>query len=448
MRAARHLLACSAAGALALSAPAPAQEAGSATSEFQEGPAAGQPAAPSPSQSSRIQFLENQLRATQRALALMQAELDALKKGQPSPLPQATPETTGALAATPPGPDVQPSTRPTAPPTPRPPTQRRTTPDADELSLAEQDAPSPEQERPDFTPGFLREARAVLIRPGFLEVDPNVRYQHNSTNLLNVQGLDIIEAIFIGRFEIGKVKRDQVRPALSFRYGVSDRIQLNLDVPYLHTWAQEFLPPEVQRIPTRGRTTKTDNGDIGDVTGGFSYHLWRESDLLPDVILTGSVKTDTGNGPFDVSINEASTGTGFWGVTGGLTFVKVSDPGALFANVGYFYHIEDTVNGVKFDPADSVSWGLGYSWALNPYLSLTTNVNGRYVFETRANGIKIAGSNQTIANMSLGLTYGYGINRAFDISFGLGLTDESPDFSLSLSMPFTYNVGNLLDYVF
>ncbi len=381
----------------------------------------------------------------------MRAELDALKQGQPSPLPAASPQTTGARPAPAAGGGKQAERRPPAPPGPggtrtaRGPA-RETGPD--ELSRAEEEAPAPDQEVPDFTPGFLRAARAVLIRKGALEVDPSLRYQHNSTNVLNVEGLDVIESIFIGRFEIGKVKRDQLRPTLSFRYGATDRLQLNLEIPYVQTWTREFLPPQIQREPARDGERKTANGGIGDVTFGFSYHLWQESETLPDIILSAGVKTDTGDGPFDVGVFEASTGTGFWGGTVGLSFLKVSDPGALFGNIGYFYHLADKVGRVKIDPADSVQWGIGYSLALNPYLSLTTSVNGRFTNKLRIAGDSVPGSEQTVANLSLGITYGYGINRAFDLAFGLGITDDSPDFSLALSMPFTYNVGNLLDYVF
>jgi hypothetical protein len=62
--------------------------------------------------------------------------------------------------------------------------------------------------------------------------------------------------------------------------------------------------------------------------------------------------------------------------------------------------------------------------------------------------VEVDGSDQMIANLALGLTYAYANNRAFDVSMGFGLTEDAPDFSLALSVPFTFQVGNLLEWVF
>jgi hypothetical protein len=406
-----------------------------AASDFQEGPAGDAPGADAaprdPNRDARIRNLEAQLAAAQRAILFLQGELEALKKGEPSPLPQP------AQAATP-----VPTPREQAAPSPPPSRERET------LAAAEEEAPAPDQELPEFTPGFLREARAVLIRDGLLEIDPRLTYFHDSLNLLNVAGLDVLDNLFFGTFEIGKVKRDQLRASVSFRYGVTDRLQLNAEIPYVHTWSRRYLPPQIQRFPNEGQYSSVDNGTIGDITFGFSYHLWRESQRVPDIILTTSIKTDTGDGPFDVGPAEASTGTGFWGGTVGLTFVKVTDPGVLFANVGYFYHHEDKVRGFRVDPADSVSWGLGYSWSLNPFLSFTTSVNGRFVEKTEFGGELLDGSEETIANLSLGLTHAWAQNRSYDVALTVGLTEDSPDFGLVLSMPFTFNASSLMEAVF
>jgi len=191
-----------------------------------------------PSRDARIRTLEKQLGTAQRAILYLQAELEALKRGEPSPLPQTVQPTTPRA----------PTGNQAAAPAPSPPPPR----EPDTLAAAEEEAPAPDQELPEVTPGFLREARAVLIADGLLEVDPRLSYTHSSANLLNVAGLDIVEAVFIGTLEIGKVKRDRIRPAVSFRYGYSDRLQLSAEIPYVHTWSRRYLPPEVQRLPNEG----------------------------------------------------------------------------------------------------------------------------------------------------------------------------------------------------
>lgn len=387
----------------------------------------------------KIRTIEQRLLGVQQVVRGLQSELRALKASS-SP-GQAGPER--AAQPSPAQPPRQPRTQTAQAPPPRPPAQGRS-----RGTSEEERAVSPDQQVPDFTPGALRETRAVLIRPGLLEIDPRLRYEFSKRDVLDVSGINIVTAIFVGTFRIGEVTRDRVTPALNFRYGYSRDLQFNLAVPYTWVKRETILPDTVQEALSDGFFDTSRNAHLGDVSVGFSYHLWRESEQLPDLILSATAKTKTGKGPFDVGFNQSSTGTGFWGASVGLTAVKVSDPGVLFANVGYFYHQEDKVRGFDFDPPDSIDWGLGYSWALNPYLNITTRIEGRFVEETRVNATSIQGSGLTIANLGLGIAYGYSATGSLDIFAQFGLTDDAPDFSLVVSRPFIFNADELMDKIF
>jgi hypothetical protein len=385
----------------------------------------------------KIRTIEQRLLGVQQVVRGLQNELRALKA-------QESPGIAEAESSTPRGPG--------APPTPAPRTQvtqaPRRAPTPSPGTSEEERAVSPDQEVPEFTPGALRETRAVLIRPGLLEIDPRLRYEFSRRDVLDVSGVNIVEAIFVGRFRIGEVTRDRISPNVSFRYGITRDLQFNMAVPYAWVKRETILPATVQTELSDLTSNTSSDWGLGDVSLGFSYHVWKESELLPDLILTTNLKTKTGDGPFDVALNESSTGTGFWGGSLGLTAVKVSDPGVLFANLGYFYHHKDDVRGFTFDPPDSVDWGLGYSWALNPYLNLTTRIEGRFVVETEINGTQIEGSGLTIANLGLGLAYGYSSTGSLDVFVQFGLTDDAPDFSMVVSRPFIFNGVELFDKIF
>ncbi len=100
-----------------------------------------------------------------------------------------------------------------------------------------------------FTPAFLRDAQAVLIPRNHLEIAPSFQATFSDSNLLSVQGLDIIESIFIGRISVEKQRRLGLSAQLDSRYGITDRIQASLSVPYRFIQSQVFSPPQIQRFP-------------------------------------------------------------------------------------------------------------------------------------------------------------------------------------------------------
>lgn len=319
---------------------------------------------------------------------------------------------------------------------------------SDEDILAQEET-SPTQEEPVLQPGVLRRARAVLIGGGRFEIEPTIGFDHRTRNNLRVRGLDLIENIFIGTIEVLEVRRTTMQASLAARLGVTDRFQFNVNVPYNWTFNTEVLNPEVQRQIGEQVETTADSRDLGDIEFGVSAHLLREGDFkyLPfDIIGTASAKSDTGNSPFATSPDEFSNGTGFWGVRGGLTLVKVMDPGVLFGNVGYFYHIPSDSNVGDFDevdPPDDIFWSAGFSWSMNPSLSLFTRFSNRFIEKTKINGFEIDGSDGVSAIFTTGATVRTSRISSMDFSVGFGLTDDSPDFLVRVSMPFTLTLPAL-----
>jgi len=295
-------------------------------------------------------------------------------------------------------------------------------------------------------PGALRQARAVLIGPGRLEIEPSLSFRHRNRNLLALRGLDLIENIFVGNVEVQRIRRSSLSSTISTRYGLSDRLQFNLGIPFTYIFDQTVLLPEVQRELGDSVEETGESGDIGDLEFGLSYHVLQEGERfewLPiDLIASISVKTDTGQSPFEAGPDEFSTGSGFWGVRGGLTMLKVLDPAALFATVSYFYHIPSSRNTGGFDrvdPPDDVSWSAGMSWSMNPSLSLFTRVENRFVDKTEIDGASIDGSDLITASLVTGVTVRTSRRTSLDLSASVGLTDDTEDFEFRVSMPISFD---------
>ncbi len=397
------------------------------------------------SETQRIQELEKKILQAARYIEGLHRELQRIKRSAgiapPPPVatrPPAGPQAPSQAPAPPPG--QQHALRGSAPESPRERQRRRQA----QQRLEEEERVSQDQEEPEpeLQASFLKQANAVLIGQGRFEIEPSLSFRHTNRNTLIVRGIDLIENIFIGTNEVGRLKRNVLTNTYSLRYGLTNRIQLNLSIPIQRSWRQNTLSPSIQREVGEPTETTDSDGGLGDIVGGVSVHLFQEGEWLPDVIWTTSFKSDTGSSPFDVDSGTLATGTGFWGARTGFTLVKVSDPAVLFLSGGYFYHHKsDEVRGFdEVDPPDSIDVGFGLSYALNPFLSITTRFSSSFSEKTVVNGLDIDGSDRVTAALGLGVTYALSRTRSLDVSTEFGLTDDSPDFTVRVSMPISVSL--------
>ena len=55
-----------------------------------------------------------------------------------------------------------------------------------------------------------------------------------SSTEVAIEGLTIIPALVIGLINVSQVQRDVTTAAVSFRYGLTDRTELTVKLPWLH----------------------------------------------------------------------------------------------------------------------------------------------------------------------------------------------------------------------
>jgi hypothetical protein len=141
--------------------------------------------------------------------------------------------------------------------------------------------------------------------------------------------------------------------------------------------------------------------------------------LRPDLV--GRLTWDTDTGDADV----------FDELRASLTAIKRQDPVTFIGGLSYQYAFE---NG-PIQPGSSISASFGSLVALSPETSMRFLFSGTYQDETERSGRTINGSERTFATFVIGGSTLLGSGTLFNLSAGIGLTDDADDFSITLSLP-------------
>jgi hypothetical protein len=342
-----------------------------------------------------------------------------------------------------------PAAMPSAPSPPTPEGQTQGAPG--ETGIKAGETKTGEEERPQSekpTELLLLEAGGILLPSGRLVLEPAVDYQHVSGNKINISGFTIFDAIVIGTIRVDSLQRDIVTSQLTARYGLFDRVQLDAQVPYIYR-----RDTTIRGVGTNNVTEQTITGSgIGDMNGTVEWQPITGHGSLPDTIFRVSVRAPTGTSAFEIptvivgaggetQLTEAPTGTGFWGAGPGVTVVWRTDPVVLFAGGAYTINLPRTFPEFgKIDPGDTFQYFGGLNFAVNEAVSLNMSFIDQITDSTTQNGVLSPGTSANDARLLLGASVGVSKHMSLLVSAGAGLTDQSPDFTLTVSVPITLDV--------
>lgn len=297
------------------------------------------------------------------------------------------------------------------------------------------------------------EGQGVLTPAGRLVFDPSVEYLRSSTNRLVFRGIELIPGIQIGLIEATDADRDTVVGTLAARYGLTGRLEAEIRVPYLYR--RDRIEVVQQRDEGIVRQIELQEHGIGDVEFGLRYQLNRPRGQRPIWVAQLRVKSDTGKSPFSVGFDEfgvatgLATGSGFWAVQPGVSFLLPSDPAVIYGGLSYLYHIPRDINRTvgdafigRVDPGDAVSANLGFGFALNPRFSFSLGYRHSYIVPTVTEiGDTVQRSNYLqVGAFAFGMSYRVTERETVNIGFAFGVTADSPDVSIALRMPFAFNL--------
>ncbi len=269
------------------------------------------------------------------------------------------------------------------------------------------------------------ERGGVLLRRGRTQVEPTFSYSHLSKNRVGLSGFSVFDVIFIGEISAEEIDRDLFTTSLNIRHGVTDNLQVDVEVPAQYQREETLSGP----VDARVESASHDFG-LNDIRTGFFYQFARERLWLPGLIAHLQAKIPTGDPP--------RLGSGVWGVKSGLLMVKSSDPVVLFSNLAYTVNFPGDVNGVDTDPGDSVELSAGIAYALNYNVALNAGFEQIFIGALERRGANVVGSRLVVSNLKTGLTIALTKKVSMDVSVSAGLTEDAPDLIVSVSFPFTF----------
>lgn len=234
-----------------------------------------------------------------------------------------------------------------------------------------------------------------------------------------------------------------IRNTISADFGVKDNLTANVTVPLVSKF-------------TYTETSNQFNNGLGDISVGARFQPLANSRSAPNMTASASVSLPTGRSPYVGIDSTAATGAGSASGTLGLNVSKVIDPVAIFgsANVtlslpakGLEQLVANTTKKLtEVYPGQTFSWGAGFSYALSynitSTMSFQQSITGgtRLVYQDTATGEvsdrKTASSNSGMLNFGLGVRVSPITTMNFSI--GMGLTSDSPDFTLGMNMPLNF----------
>lgn len=282
---------------------------------------------------------------------------------------------------------------------------------------------------------------------------------------LQLSGFLALDAIFLGNINLGETKSHQVMADLDTRYGLTDRISVDVDVPYIYRHSN-FIVGGAGGAANTLSDASANSSDIGDVNFGMYYQFLKETNNLPDLVGSLRIKAPTGSSPFGIKLQQLDadntnlvapsklpTGTGFWNITAGMSVLKTYDPVVLFGSLSYTYNVArsfadiSSVEG-QTEPAtvklgDIVQFGGGVALAFSDKdsASISYTMALEPESETRAPGSsysKVPGSETAAAALNFGLNHVVNKHLTINGSVSVGLTPDAPNFVVGVRFPYTF----------
>ncbi|MCM2329890.1 hypothetical protein SAMN05216229_106218 [Geopseudomonas sagittaria] len=309
----------------------------------------------------------------------------------------------------------------------------------------------------DEASGFFGEGRFSL--------ETGLTYSHYDTRQLGLNGLLLLDAIFLGNINVDQINSDNFTLDVTGRYNLGNRWQFDLNVPLV------YRESTYESAGAGGSTTQvsseTVTGDprLGDVSIGVAYKFLDESAGVPDAVFSLRVKAPTGEDPYGIKLvqspdndnlsvpEDLPTGNGVWSVTPGVSVVKTVDPAVLFGNLSYTYNLEESFDDIspaqnqkvagKVKMGNWFQYGLGMAFALNERMSLSMSYSQLISQKSKirpdgGSWQTVSSSNANAAYFNIGMTYALSDQLTMVPNLSIGLTPDAPDFSFSLKFPYYF----------
>ena len=336
-------------------------------------------------------------------------------------------------------------------------------PDTAQRAVRVGTAPNQDAQPPAVAPLF--DQPGILTARGKYILEPSVQYSYASSNRVALVGYTVIPALLIGLVDVREVKRSTLTAALTTRYGLTNRLELEAKLPYVYR-SDSTISREILGGTASDRVFDTSGMAFGDFELGARYQINDGGGNVPFFVGSMRLKTRTGKDPFSVPTDcvtrcvgnttgtglplELPTGSGFYSLQTGLTWLLPSDPAVFFGGFSYTHNFKRgdvsrmVLNGEsefigEVAPGGILGVNFGIGLALNDKSSFSMGVDLNSVGRTSQNGVPVPASVRTqLASLLLGYSYRYSDKTAFSVTVGAGLTRDTPDLTVNLRIPMSF----------
>lgn len=319
-------------------------------------------------------------------------------------------------------------------------------------------APESEGRAPAVAPIF--EQGGVLTPRGKKVLEPSFQYSYSSSNRIALVGYTVIPAILVGVIDVREVKRNTFAAALTGRYGLTNRWEIEARVPYVYR-ADTSIGREILQGQANNASFNASGRGVGDIELTARHQLNDGGVDKPFLIGSLRFKSRTGTDPFDVETTRnvlglrdglqttLPTGSGFYGLQPALTALFASDPAVFFGTVSYLHSfarsgvVRQTDAGPedlgRIQPGGVFGFNFGMGLGLNEKSSFSIGYDHSSVGKTLQNGTAAADAVRVqLGTLLLGYSYRLNAQRTLSVSLGAGLTRDTPDVTLTVRMPITF----------
>jgi len=328
-----------------------------------------------------------------------------------------------------------------------------------EIAVAQQEAPASRSAQ------SVYQEQHALFNSNFT-LESGLSYTRSDRKQLALNGFLALDAIFLGNISVDQVKADILTLDETARWGVTPRLQMDLDVPFLYrrTVYQSAGAGGSSQAVSEETVRLERPMEVGDVSAGVYYQLAPETASRADIVWNLRIKAPTGTNPYGIKTvtspdNSSLTvpeylpsGNGVWAASTGFSFVKTVDPAILFANIGYFYNRPQDFNDINsadgnqpgtIKLGDSFQYGVGTAFAFNETTSLSLSFVHRLTAKSRvrtdASGWQnIIGSDANAATLNFGLTHALSDKTSMVFGLGIGLTPDAPNMTVGIKFPYNF----------
>lgn len=306
---------------------------------------------------------------------------------------------------------------------------------------------------------------SVLTPDGDFVLEPSLQFGYSSNDRVALVGYTVIPAILIGLIDVRQVKTTSATLALTGRYGLTRRLELETRVPFSYV-STDTVSREIFTGTAQDRVFEASGSGLGDVEATVRYQLNEGDVTKPFYVGWLRYKSRTGRDPFEVVTDcvqrcvgnatgtglplELATGSGFEALQTGVTWLYASDPAVFFGNFSYLHNFKrkdvmrQVLNGEEesigeVEAGDIIGFNVGVGLALNEKASLSLGYDQSIVGRTQQNGRDLPGSVRMVMDTLLvGASYRFSDRLNLNFSLGVGVTRDTPDLSLSVRTPITF----------